>query len=164
MKNNRYFITGLSLLVTVLVVIVTTLSFDTFNSFGNFNNDTQLGTPTPAPIISLSATPDVINLGSSAMLTWDVQNSDSCVASGDWAGTEPMQGSIAVMPLANSTYRLTCFNSHRRAHRTAEVVVNPVPTACSDYTDNDGDGLVDMVDPGCVGPSDLDEFNIEIGE
>ncbi|HII71147.1 TPA: PKD domain-containing protein [Candidatus Woesearchaeota archaeon] len=31
--------------------------------------------------------------------------------------------------------------------------------ACSDGLDNDGDGLVDMNDPGCSNPSDNDEYN-----
>ncbi|MBM4290573.1 MAG: hypothetical protein FJ138_03335 [Deltaproteobacteria bacterium] len=30
---------------------------------------------------------------------------------------------------------------------------------CRDTVDNDGDGLVDLNDPGCVGPEDLDEDN-----
>ncbi|MCU0660139.1 MAG: hypothetical protein MUD00_00790 [Candidatus Pacebacteria bacterium] len=31
--------------------------------------------------------------------------------------------------------------------------------ACNDGTDNDGDGLVDMNDPGCTSTSDTDEYN-----
>ena len=34
----------------------------------------------------------------------------------------------------------------------------PLP-ACSDLADNDGDGLVDMADPGCSSPTDTDEYN-----
>jgi hypothetical protein len=34
-----------------------------------------------------------------------------------------------------------------------------VPPQCSDLTDNDGDGLVDLQDPGCSSPLDNDEFN-----
>lgn len=34
----------------------------------------------------------------------------------------------------------------------------PAP-ACADGVDNDGDGLVDMADPGCTGPTDNDETN-----
>jgi hypothetical protein len=34
----------------------------------------------------------------------------------------------------------------------------PLP-ACSDLADNDGDGLVDMSDPGCSSPLDTDEYN-----
>ena len=32
-----------------------------------------------------------------------------------------------------------------------------LPPACSDLKDNDGDGLIDLADPGCSGPQDTDE-------
>lgn len=35
----------------------------------------------------------------------------------------------------------------------------PPPAACADSLDNDGDGLVDLNDPGCVDAADTDEFN-----
>jgi GH18 family chitinase/aryl-phospho-beta-D-glucosidase BglC (GH1 family) len=35
----------------------------------------------------------------------------------------------------------------------------PTPKACADGIDNDGDGLVDMSDPGCASATDDDEFN-----
>jgi Transglycosylase SLT domain len=38
-----------------------------------------------------------------------------------------------------------------------------VPPQCSDLTDNDGDGLVDLQDPGCSSPLDNDEFNTPPG-
>src|SRR5215210_1540283 len=31
--------------------------------------------------------------------------------------------------------------------------------ACADLSDNDGDGLIDMADPGCSSPTDTDEYN-----
>ncbi|HEY6636794.1 MAG TPA: lytic murein transglycosylase [Solirubrobacterales bacterium] len=34
---------------------------------------------------------------------------------------------------------------------------------CSDLSDNDGDGLVDLADPGCNGPLDTDEYNAPTG-
>jgi hypothetical protein len=40
----------------------------------------------------------------------------------------------------------------------------PPPTpACSDGIDNDGDGLIDLADPGCTSPSDTDESNVAGG-
>jgi len=35
----------------------------------------------------------------------------------------------------------------------------PEPTACSDGADNDGDGLIDLADPGCDNTDDNDEEN-----
>jgi len=35
----------------------------------------------------------------------------------------------------------------------------PVVTACNDGIDNDGDGLIDLADPGCTSSTDNDEYN-----
>jgi endoglucanase len=35
--------------------------------------------------------------------------------------------------------------------------------ACNDGADNDGDGLIDMNDPGCSSPEDTDEYNAPTG-
>ena len=35
----------------------------------------------------------------------------------------------------------------------------PPPSACSNKVDDDGDGQVDLADPGCSGPDDGDEYN-----
>jgi hypothetical protein len=37
------------------------------------------------------------------------------------------------------------------------------PSQCSDLVDNDGDGLIDMADPGCADPADNDESNAPAG-
>src|SRR5262245_63206573 len=37
------------------------------------------------------------------------------------------------------------------------------PTQCSNLADDDGDGLVDLADPGCSGPLDTDEYNAPTG-
>ena len=34
---------------------------------------------------------------------------------------------------------------------------------CADLSDNDGDGLVDLADPGCSSPADTDEYNAPTG-
>ena len=51
----------------------------------------------------------------------------------------------------------------RESLRDPELVVtttsDPPPAACADSADNDGDGLTDLADPGCSGPSDTDETN-----
>ncbi|HEY6653984.1 MAG TPA: lytic murein transglycosylase, partial [Solirubrobacterales bacterium] len=38
-----------------------------------------------------------------------------------------------------------------------------VPPQCADLSDNDGDGLVDLADPGCSSPVDADEYNAPTG-
>src|SRR6478735_4649503 len=34
---------------------------------------------------------------------------------------------------------------------------------CADLSDNDGDGLIDLADPGCTAPTDNDEYNAPTG-
>ncbi len=36
----------------------------------------------------------------------------------------------------------------------------PAPASCDDGVDNDGDGLVDLADPGCENSADDDEYNV----
>ena len=76
-----------------------------------------------------------------------------------YSGLGP-SGTQTVSPTATSQYRLRCSNatgvSADNANNLATVNVTAAP-ACSDGSDNDGDGLVDMADPGCSGPNDPDE-------
>ena len=44
-------------------------------------------------------------------------------------------------------------------NKTAGKNITVIVTACSDGVDNDGDGLIDMLDPGCSSPLDQDEHN-----
>ena len=37
------------------------------------------------------------------------------------------------------------------------------PAACADGADNDGDGKIDLADPGCSSPADTDEFDAPTG-
>jgi Transglycosylase SLT domain len=46
---------------------------------------------------------------------------------------------------------------------TPETGGGDVLPACADVSDNDGDGLVDLADPGCSGPTDGDEYNAPTG-
>ena len=39
----------------------------------------------------------------------------------------------------------------------------PPPAACADGADNDGDGKIDLADPGCSSPADTDEFDAPTG-
>lgn len=49
-------------------------------------------------------------------------------------------------------------DDYLRRHRRVNPQVTLRP-ACSDGIDNDGDGFIDMADPGCTGASDIDEGN-----
>ena len=50
--------------------------------------------------------------------------------------------------------------SYRFVYIPSDVTIQYTePTQCQDALDNDGDGLVDLDDPGCTGAADNDEYN-----
>ncbi len=60
---------------------------------------------------------------------------------------------------SDTTYSITCFNSSSDSStNTLLINVEPAP-ACMDGSDNDGDGLIDLSDPGCTTALDDDEYN-----
>ena len=67
--------------------------------------------PVGAPTLSIS--PTQVAAGSSATLTWAAYGASSCVASGDWSGTQATSGTITVTPTAAGTlsYSLQCIGS-----------------------------------------------------
>jgi thermitase len=80
---------------------------------------------TPAPTVSLSASPSSIIAGQSSTLTWSSTNATSCTATGGWSGTRATSGSLAVSPTSNSTYTLTCTGAGGSASSSATVLVAP---------------------------------------
>jgi hypothetical protein len=70
--------------------------------------DTGTAPPSPAATVSLSASPATTTAGSSTTLKWSSTDATSCTASGGWAGTRAVSGSLAVTPVATTTYALSC--------------------------------------------------------
>jgi hypothetical protein len=66
--------------------------------------------PTPIPTVSLSLVPASVPAGESSALTWSTTNAASCGASGAWAGSQGIIGSISVTQAVAGTYTysLTC--------------------------------------------------------
>lgn len=69
----------------------------------------------------------------------------------------PYGGSAVVTPTQTTTYTYKGTNANGSNTATAIVTVIPATAACADGLDNDGDGFVDMNDPGCSDPTDTDE-------
>ena len=44
------------------------------------------------------------------------------------------------------------------------AVVEEITAQCADGIDNDGDGFIDLADPGCEDETDIQEFNLELEE
>ncbi len=83
---------------------------------------------TPAPTVTISASPGDITLGDSATLTWSSANATSCMATatpseGDWAGAASTAGSQAVTPAGEgtTTYSLQCTGSGGQQSASAAV-------------------------------------------
>jgi F5/8 type C domain/PKD domain len=61
--------------------------------------------------------------------------------------------------------RLTVTNRRGRSNSIVKTIYVAAPApppapACSNQLDDDGDGLVDAADPGCVDAQDIDEWNL----
>lgn len=93
---------------------------------------TFTGPATPAPTISLSASPSSIVSGAASTLQWSATNATACTASGGWSGSEPVSGSASTgVLLASATFSLTCTGASGSASRLVTVTVAPgAPRVC----------------------------------
>ncbi len=89
------------------------------------------GVATPAPTVSLTASPSTITLGSSTLLTIVTTNATACVASGTndgttWKNAVPTSGTKSETPNATGTaaFDITCTGPGGSASDSANVTVN----------------------------------------
>jgi hypothetical protein len=80
---------------------------------------------TPAPTVTLTASPTSITSGQSSSLSWSSMNASSC--SGTKFSPNGTSGSAAVSPTATTTYALTCTGSGGSASTSTTVSVSPAP-------------------------------------
>jgi hypothetical protein len=85
---------------------------------------------TPAPTVSISASPFMVTLGEQSRITWSSTNATSCVASGHWTGEKPLSDSKNTRKLTSSeTFILTCTGPGGSATNQVTVaVVGGTPT------------------------------------
>jgi hypothetical protein len=83
----------------------------------------------PAPTVSLAASPTTLNSGSSSTLSWSSTNATTCTASGTWNGGKATSGSSSTGSLTvTSSYTLSCTGSGGSASASTTVTVNaPTP-------------------------------------
>ncbi|MBX4197209.1 hypothetical protein KW801_01475, partial [Candidatus Saccharibacteria bacterium] len=80
---------------------------------------------TPAPTVSLSASPTNVSAGGSSTLTWASTDANTCMASGAWSGSQPTTGSTSTGAInQNSVYTLTCTGPGGSGSASATVTVN----------------------------------------
>ena len=78
---------------------------------------------TPAPALTLNASPLTIVRGQATTLTWNGANVTSCTASGGWSGSRTISGSQAVSPTVTTIYRMTCSGPVGSVSRFITVTV-----------------------------------------
>jgi hypothetical protein len=83
----------------------------------------------PAPTVSISASPASIAAGESTSLAWQSTNATGCEASGGWSGTKATSGNESVGPVqTSSVYSLSCTGPGGSASASASVSVAAAPT------------------------------------
>jgi len=80
------------------------------------------GGSTPAPTVSLLASPLTIDEGQPATLSWSSTDSNSCSA--DWTGSSSTSGSQPVTPNVTTTYSISCDGDGGSANDSVIVTVN----------------------------------------
>ncbi len=83
--------------------------------------------PTPAPAVTLAASPSKIVSGATSELTWSSKNATACTAGGGWTGTKATSGKASVMPKSTTTVTLTCTGPAGSAYASAVITVTAAP-------------------------------------
>jgi len=77
------------------------------------------------PTVNLSATPQTVNLGRSAILAWSSTNADSCVIEPDIGGVN-VNGSVYVWPSETTTYTITATGPNGTATDVTTVTITTI--------------------------------------
>lgn len=87
----------------------------------------------PAATLTISVNPTAVEPGQSATLSWNAANATSCLASGDWTGTQPLIGSqnIVLSGAQSLTFNLSCKGANGNPSKTATLSVATGPNGCT---------------------------------
>ena len=117
---------------SVALAQTTTYTITCSNSRGQVSDSATVGVtfaPTVfAPTLIIRANPAVITQGASSVLSWNSNNTTSCIAGGGWSGGKSLNDSQSVAPTVQTNYTMTCFGPGGSVTAAALVsVINPVP-------------------------------------
>jgi peptidoglycan-associated lipoprotein len=87
----------------------------------------------PSPSATLTVTPDTVDRGQTAELTWNTQNATTITIDG--IGTVSASGSRKITPPSSTTYHLTASGAGGNADASARVTVNAPIDTTSRLTD-----------------------------
>lgn len=96
-------------------------------------DDDDTGTTTEATL-AMSVTPDTIEQGALAVLSWQATNVGTCVAFGEWDGEQALTGAVDVGPNETAIYTLVCTGDF------GEVSESVTLTVTEPADDDDGSG------------------------
>ncbi|MFY9939402.1 MAG: flagellar motor protein MotB, partial [Silvibacterium sp.] len=89
----------------------------------------------PAPTATITATPSVINVGGSVILSW--RTTDASDVSIDGMGTVPTAGTKTVQPTESTNYHLVAKGAGGSTDATARVTVNAGAAPTSNLSESD---------------------------
>jgi uncharacterized repeat protein (TIGR01451 family) len=112
-------------------------NFSTWVQSPAVKTDVTNACPHPAPVCTLSVSPDTITRGASTTLTWTTQNATN-VSLNQGIGTVSTNGTRSVSPTTNTTYTLTATGEGGTVTCEDSVIVNepePEPNlSCDAFT------------------------------
>lgn len=108
------------------------------------------------PAVKVTASPSSVAVGASSTVSWISTNTTSCKAGlGNGTG---ITGSFKTGTLsASKSYTVTCIGALGYSSGNVYISVGGELKQCSDRLDNDGDTLVDILDPNCHIDGDLNK-------
>lgn len=75
------------------------------------------------PTVSLSATPNPLNLGNTTTVTWDITGALNCIKTGGWSGTANVNGGSSVFGPVNATQTTLGVSCSNSAGTTTDSIV-----------------------------------------
>jgi hypothetical protein len=79
----------------------------------------------PAPVLTLTATPESTASGGTTSLQWSASNATTCTASGGWSGTKPAAGTETTAAItATTTYTLACSGPGGTSSKSTTVSIS----------------------------------------
>ncbi len=111
-------------------VVTTTYQLDCTGPGGVGSDDATVtvNVVTPeTPTVDISALPLSIQVGSSSQLTWNSENTTTCVASNGWSGARAVDGVLSVSPTVTTTYTLECTGAGGIASDSVTITVTAEP-------------------------------------
>jgi hypothetical protein len=90
---------------------------------------TVRGTPAPAPAVTVTASPRIVEFGYGSVVSWRSNNATSCMATspGRWFTSNEVRGSNGVFSSTSAAYTVTCSGAGRTDSGHATVIVTRSP-------------------------------------